>query len=341
MRALLAVLAATVALCGAPSAAADDTQHCAAGPTPVLSLAYGSRYAPDSPGRSDLDAAADAAVDRALAPVDQFLRDLARQANSAYAAGDSVAADCVVQQIAAWARADALSDLRTPTARLTIGSRLAGFGLVLRQTIPLAEDADAVHVSLDWLSGLVDTQMHFWEEDAPGGAAQGNLRAWAALAAASVSVLTDDPVQRGWAAWSARYVMCKAEPDGSLPQEMSRGRFALHYQLHSTAPLVLTTALLRNAAIDLTEVCDGALKRIVDYSVSDLRTGSATLARTGQVQTYFDGSRQLEGFNLAWAEAYLTLHPDPALDRLAEEFRPLAHSKLGGDQTLLWQMVSQ
>jgi poly(beta-D-mannuronate) lyase len=190
-----------------------------------------------------------------------------------------------------------------------------------------------------WLAGLMQAQMTFWEQDAPKGARQGNLRAWAALAGSATARLTQDPVIRAWSTWSISYVLCTASDDGSLPREMERGRLALKYQLHATAPLVLSTLLLAQDGINLTDTCGGALRRIVDFAMADLDDGSHTQAITGEAQSFFDGSDTLEGFHLAWVVAYLTLDPTAAgdaFDGLADRFGPLNYSKLGGNQKLLW-----
>jgi poly(beta-D-mannuronate) lyase len=168
------------------------------------------------------------------------------------------------------------------------------------------------------------------------------LRAWAALGGASVASILDDPALRSWAAWSVSNVLCSANADGSLPQEMGRGSFALHYQLHAIAPLVVATLLLDRQGVDLQQTCDASLARIVAFAVDDLDSGAATQAITGEVQSYFDGTDTLDGFNLAFIEPYLQLDQMPdreALDRLADPFRPLSYSKLGGNQTLIWQAM--
>ena len=316
--------------------------ECAAAPEPVLSLSYGSRYTDDSATRSEIDAGGAAEADDALRPVDDFLRDLTETANGVFEDGADISAiaDCVVGQIAVWAEANALSDLQSETSNLTVGSRLAGFGLVLMQVLPHATDAEQVDVIKSWLHRLVQAQTRYWETDAPNGARQGNLRAWAALGGASAAAILDDAALRSWAAWSVSNVLCSASPDGSLPQEMGRGSFALHYQLHAIAPLVVATLLLHRQGIDLQNTCDEALGRIVAFAVNDLDSGAATQAITGEVQSYFDGTDTLEGFNLAFIEPYLQLDQIPnrdALDRLAEPYRPLGYSKLGGNQTLIWQ----
>ena len=325
----------------AGSAALAD---CPTAPEPVLSLSYGSRYTDDSATRSEIDATGAAEADDALRPVDDFLRDLTEQANAVFEDGADAAAiaNCVVGQVAVWAEADALSDLSSETSKLTVGSRIAGFGLVLLQVLPQATDTARIDTIKAWLARLMGAQTRFWEQDAPDGARQGNLRAWAALGGASVAEILDDAALRSWSAWSVSHVLCSASSDGSLPQEMGRGSYALHYQLHAIAPLVVSTLLLDRQGISLRATCNDALGRIVAFAVNDLDTGAATQAITGEVQSFFDGQDTLEGFNLAWIEAYLQLQDMPnrdALDRLAEGYRPLNYSKLGGNQTLIWRAM--
>ena len=340
LRGALLALALLTPFAAATPVAAQSSSPCVA-PPPVLTLAFGSRYIPEGESRSQIDEQANARVEAQLAPVDDFLRSLTDTANKALEPGaDSAAlAECVMGQIASWAEANALADLATRTSRLTFGSRLAGFGLVMLQVKPLAPESRHLAVINPWLEARMTDQMLFWEADAPDGASRGNLRAWAGLAGATIASVIDDPVIRGWAAWSASYVICTANPDGSLPQEMSRDRLALHYQLHAVAPLTVSAALLSQQGIDLTGRCDHALRRIVDFTVSDLETGLRTAAITGVTQSYFDGSDTIEGWQLAWLEAYLTIHFDPALIGLADQYRPLNYSKLGGDQTLIWNTI--
>lgn len=334
------VLALTI--CAAASVAASwAAADCPAPPDPVVSLSFDSRYADDSDSRSDIDPDALAEVEDAIGPVDDFLRDLTSAANDVFDPDKDAGAiaDCVLARIAVWAQADALSDLSSETAQLTIGSRMAGFGLVLMQVLPFAGDQGQADMARDWMVRLMRAQTRFWEDDAPSGARQGNLRAWAALGAASTAAITGDTPLRSWAAWSVSHVLCSAATDGSLPQEMRRGSLALRYQLHAIAPLVVTTLLLERQGVALQSACDDALERVVAFAVDDLEDGAASRAITGEVQSFFDGSDALKDFNLAWIEAYLQIEgvgDRDRLDRLAEGMRPLRYSKLGGDQTLIW-----
>ncbi len=333
------VVALVMFLSGAGTALAEQ---CAEPPEPVLSLSYGSRYSDQEGTRSEIDPDAAEEADDALRPVDDFLRDLTTDANKVFEDADERQdiADCIIGQITVWARADAMSDLASETANLTVGSRIAGFGLVLLQVIPFATPSSDVDDIKSWLRRLMWAQTAYWENEAPDGARQGNLRAWSALGGASAAAILDDPALRAWSAWSVSHIMCSAAQDGSLPQEMGRGKFALHYQLHAISPLVVSTLLLQRQGIDLQNVCDGALSRIIRFAMNDIDDGAATTAITGEIQSFFDGTDEFEGFYFAWIEAYLQLDDMPdhdALDRFAEQYRPIHYSKLGGDQTLIWQ----
>lgn len=331
-----ALAGASLSLLAVPALAEDGV--CAPAPEPVLSLSYGSRYDADDPTRSQIDEEGEAAAKAALDPLDAFLRDLAKMSDDMLTSdGDRRAAlaDCLMAKIATWAKADALSDLGAETVDLTIGSRLAAFALITRAATPhTSAHGDLTHVR-DWLSRRIEAQMRFWEA-APRGAAQGNLRAWAALAAAAVADVTGDAVVRGWAAWSTAYVVCTAGEDGSLPQEMRRGKYALHYQLHALAPLVTAAVLLERQGVRIVDRCDGALDRAARFALADLADGSLTRAITGVEQSLFDGTSDLRSFQVSWLAAYLHIRSDPEIERLIAAYQPLSYSKLGGDQSLLW-----
>ena len=322
--------------------AAEDSFVCGPVPEPVISLNHGSRYTDESVSRSDLDEESNAEVNAALGPIDDFIRDMMPIANDVTRGDDAqrAKADCIVSQLAVWAEADALSELSTITANFSVGARLAGFALAYRQVAPYATNPRDRATIEDWLSERINEQMLFWEEDATQGAKRGNLRAWATLAVNLVADITDDPVALRWSAWSAAFLQCQAAPDGSLPQEMRRGKYALHYQLHAIGPLVLTTLLLEQQGMSIKGVCDNALDRIVAFAIDDIANdGAASAAYSGKEQSLFDGTNELDGFEVAWLEAYLLLNATPEAEALAADFRPLNNSKLGGNQALLWSVA--
>lgn len=308
---------------------------CPPAPEPIIGLSFESRYEAEDPTRSKIDAEAEAAAKEALAALDDFIADLTDLTDVAVEAEDNYSAACVMEMMAAWAEADALSQLGTDTVKLTIGSRIAAFALVAVQVAP-ASDAAQTAVVASWLTQRMADQMTFWET-APSGAASGNLRAWAALAAASVALLTEDTETQNWATESLNYVSCTANPDGSLPQEMSRNHLALHYQMHAVAPLAVTAALLERQGISVMDQCEEALDRIVAFTLEDLASGGEkSAALTGEPQSLSDGFAGLEDFQLAWAEAWLSMRKHPDLEAEVSSRRPLKYSKLGGNQTRIW-----
>ncbi len=341
----LPMLACSVMICGAgamiPTEAFAIDAACAPAAEPVISLDYGSRYTDDDKSRSTIDADSNEAVNTALRPVDDFIRDLVVGANDVLNETDpataSTAADCVLTQIAVWARADALSDLSSYTARLSVGARIGAIAEAYRQIRPQVTDLKAVADVDQWLITRGDEQLAFWEEEATSGARTGNLRAWAALALLNIGEVTDTDTFVWWAGASSVRILCTARDDGSLPQETKRGSYGLHYQFHALSPLVTIAARLDQAGMPITTVCNDALTRVVDYAFNDLdQEGALTQEYSGAQQSYFDGTETMEDHELAFLGPYVTLFPQSNLAARAEGIESLSNSKLGGDQRLLW-----
>ncbi|SFL61088.1 poly(beta-D-mannuronate) lyase [Loktanella salsilacus] len=316
--------------------------ECAAAPEPVISLNYGSRYTDDDDTRSTLDVDSNEVVNAALRPVDDFIRDLVARSNGVLNESDptsaSGAADCVLAQIATWARAEALSDLDSFTARLSMGARIGAIAEAYRQVRPLITDLKAVADVDQWLIQRAQEQLEFWEKEATSGARTGNLRAWAALALLNIGEVTNTDTFVWWASASAVRILCTAREDGSLPQETKRGSYGLHYQFHALSPLVTIAARLDRAGLPMTTSCNNALPRVVEYAFNDFeQEGALTQEYSGARQSYFDGTETLEDHELAFLGAYVSLFPNSPLVDRAQKTENLSNSKLGGDQRLLWQ----
>lgn len=341
MKHLMAALVA-VALVSATSALAEDAAPgpfvCAPPPDPVVSLDHGSRYTAADSSRSDFDEASNKEVNAQLKPVDTFITDLAVAANRAVSdsADRPVAADCVLSGLAVWAKADALSDLATMNAQLAAPSRIAGLAFAYAQIKPFLAGSDDQTLVETWLSDRARATIIYFDTDAPKNASRNNLRAWAGLAVARIGLTVNDAAMIDWADASVRLVACQAAPDGSLPLEMARQELALHYQLHAVTPLVVTAALLQGQGHDLFQTCDRAIHRSVDFILAAFEDRKLVETLTGHPQSYFNGSEELRGFELAWAEAYLSVFHAPRLSSFIAEYGALSNSKIGGRQSLVW-----
>jgi poly(beta-D-mannuronate) lyase len=331
-------LALGVALLSGP-ALADDPPRCPSDAKPVVTLSFGSRYTDDSENRSEFDEEADKAVTAALKPIDEFVTDLARQTDLVNDPKTDPkvaqeAAACVQRSILAWAEAEALSELTTQGANLSAPSRVGGIAFaygVAKARLPEAEGNETIE---SWLEARAQQTMAYFDTEAPPRASQNNLRAWAGLAVTRVGLILDDPELIDWGAETAKLVACTAEEDGSLPNEMWRGKLALHYQIHAVAPLVTTAALLQDK--DLFEACDRAIPRVVEFTLAAIEDPAQVEAITGKKQSVGGPDRKPRDFELAWLPAYLRFNPDPEAAKLVERIEMLGNSKLGGNQRLLW-----
>ncbi len=344
MRPILNIAAAMSLLLGTttPLPAEEKGYSCPPVPPPVTSLSYGSRYTDDSKTRSDIDEASNAAVDKALKPVEEFIGDLIRMSNTAMMEGDAEQAGCVLDWLVAWADAGALGGLDTLNVQLSVPARYAGLAMALLQADTVGGlDPEKRARVVAWLTAAANGMAAFFDEEAPTNASRNNLRAWAGLAAAAVGRLDGDRVLLDWARGSFELVLCQASPDGSLPLEMARADKALNYQLHATAPLVVTADLLAATGYDGYSACDGKLLQVAAFSLRAIDDPAIVEAISGERQTFQTGKQQVEPFMLAWVEPLLRHHPDAGIDAAVDELRPLAHAKLGGNLTRIGDWIAR
>jgi poly(beta-D-mannuronate) lyase len=343
MRTAFGIALAMTTLLGATAPRAEEKPFaCPAVPSPVVALNFGSRYTDDSKTRSDIDEVSNAEVDAALRPVEAFISELMKMANTALMNEDQARADCILDWLDQWAAAGALNDLETMNVKLAIPARYAGLAIALLQAEaagPL-DAAKRVRV-VAWLTDAATGMEEFFDNEAPTNARKANLRAWAGLAAAAIGRLNGDTAMLDWAKGSFELVTCQASPDGSLPLEMNRADRALNYQLHATAPLIVTAELLKFTGYDGYAACDGKLGTIAAFSLAAIQDPELVTKINGKEQTFATGEQALEPFMLAWVEPLLRHKFDAAIDAYVEHLRPLAHAKLGGNLTRIGDWVAK
>ena len=344
MRVFLNIAAAMSLLLGTttPLPAEEKGFGCPAAPAPVTSLDFGSRYTDESKTRSDIDEEGNAAVDKALKPVEQFIGELIKMSNTALMDGDQQRAECVLDWLSVWADAGALTDLKTLNVQLSVPARYAGLAMALLQAeVAGGLDAGKRARVLAWLKDAAGSMTAFFDEEAPTNASENNLRAWAGLAAAAIGRLDGDRALLDWAKGSFELVACQASADGSLPLEMNRADKALNYQLHATAPLVVTADLLAATGYDGYAACGGKLLQIATFSLRAVDDPAIVEAINGTKQTFQTGKQEIEPYMLAWVEPLLRHHPDAGIDAYVADLRPLSHAKLGGNLTRLGDWIAR
>jgi poly(beta-D-mannuronate) lyase len=322
-----------------PRSAIEKANDCGIAAEPVISLDYGSRYKADSQTRSDLDENSNDAVNDALAPVDGFVQDLSRLANSAHIQSDpekaAKAAACVFSAVHDWAKVDALSSLDSTNAKLSSPSRIGAIALAFAQITTLAPDNKEQREVIDgWLSRRAEDIISFFDSGAPAKASQNNLRAWASLAVGEVGILTGNQKFIDWSALSNQMIAGLASDDGSLPLEMARGKYALHYQLHAISALITSTARLCESGYDFDPNFLGRLEKIAAFSLSALNDPQIVESVTGNQQKDEQISAKKTS-SIAWIENLSFLSGKDMLPAKFRKFRPLVNSKLGGNLTTL------
>lgn len=333
------LLAITAAMTAAPKAAlAEET--CFKTPTPVMSLGFGSRYEADSDTRSDIDEESDAAVTKALKPIDQFIQNLAKIVSKAESEKDVATRRayqrCVVDSVYAWAKADALNDMRTFNAKLSIPSRIGGLAILFaesRDQVPGLHDRERIVEK--WLQKRAQEIVYFFENEATKGASRNNLRAWASLAVGEVGALNRDRGLIEWSILSNHTMIANASPDGSLPLEMNRQRYALHYQLHAMAPLVTSVARTCDAGYGKGGADLEKLQTMARFSIAAVKNPKIVQKINGKSQTVKPGLKNNLSA-IAWLEPYVSLTNDLEMKSEFASLRPMSNTKMGGNLTKLY-----
>lgn len=326
---------------GGAATAQAAKETCFTAPKPVMSLGFGSRYQAASKSRSDIDEDSDAAVTKALKPIDKFIQDLAKQITRASDEKDIATRRlyqrCVIDNVYTWAKADALNDMRTPSAKLSVPSRVGGIAIAYaeaRNQVPGLGDKQRVIEA--WLLKRARETVYFFDNEATKGASRNNLRAWASLGVGEVGILTEDRTLVDWAITSNRTMIDGASPDGSIPLEMNRMRYALHYQLHAMTPLVASVARLCDAGYGKGGANFDKLGVMARFSLDAVKDPKIVQKINGKSQTVKPGLKANVSA-LAWLEPYVALSNDMAMEKEFASLRPLNNSKLGGNQTALYE----
>ncbi|MGL4290791.1 MAG: alginate lyase family protein [Phreatobacter sp.] len=285
-----------LALCGfgpwLPTATAADCPLAAAPAAPfVVDGFYADRQG------SVIDTARRAARDQAVAPYEAFVQRVQGQADAFARRGDQAEAGCALDNLAGWARADVLAGtLASPQADYERNWYLAALALAYLKLAPVADPGRRAVIE-PWLARMARSAESALDR---GAIPSNNLSYWAALALATAGLATGSPELEARAGQVLREGLAAVRPDGTLPQEMSRGDKALDYHAFAAAPL---TALALIETARARPFDRNALIRLADRIVSGLGDPAAFVGKAG--------ARQVAppAWNLAWLGIYRALVP--------------------------------
>lgn len=282
----------------------------------------------------DNTSAADEAVQRQASsivarPLYALASAVNAQTNLFLASGrrNTAAAQCAMDILDAWARANALSgDFNDPglaIRRWVVNAVAIDFLAV--EAAPGIDPAQRTRVAT-WLDGQGQAII------ATLGDYQNNHRNWAAAAVAATAIASNDRQMFGWAVDRAREGLMEVAPDGTLPLEMRRQKLAMNYNVFALEPLVQVAGLAKANGIDLYGVNQGALGRLVRMVVDNIGNPQQIQRMTG-LQQNFPGATP---DTLSWAEQYFADTGDCTVAPLLRANRPVSKGYLGGNTTLLY-----
>jgi poly(beta-D-mannuronate) lyase len=267
-------------------------------------------------------------------PGENVVLTLMTAAAAAFGTDDVAARAAVVDNLARWARGDALGKFkRDPAATMyynldrTLLPVIVAFSLVQDHPAMPAGDRRAIE---EWLDRLVWRRGAGRERDPALTSSQNNHRYLSDSVTMAWGILRGD--DDGFRAGIERYLAAleQMRPDGSLPLETARGASALSYQRHAIASLVAIAEMAAAQGYDLyaAEGEDGqsihrAIAFLLDaiddpamvwpYAMANENPGTW---RNYKVQDL--GFMSLRGHGrhyMAWTEAYIARFPDSELAR--------------------------
>ena len=168
---------------------------------------------------------------------------------------------------------------------------------------------------LRWFS-LVGTRVRDYFDlgrTRPGSDAWNNHMYWAGLAVAAEGIACNDQNAFLWGMAAYRMGVNAIQPDGSLVAEMNRAGMAEHYPLYALGALVMLAELAAANGIDVYSERDGAIHRLVKFSVAGREDPRLIEKRTGVRQNLPEG---IGGLEIGWAVPYGKRFPDERLSAL-------------------------
>lgn len=258
--------------------------------------------------------------DDAVKPLENFIRSIAKMSDKYIQ--DPVKnlseGSCANAWILSWAKQNAmLGEMKTNQSYSERKWMLAGIGLVYGKTRAIIKPDENLIIET-WLKKLADlTMLH---SDQYKGT-RNNHYYWEGLAVGVVAAITKDSKYLSWSKQVFSNAMDKIQKDGSLIEEMNRGKRAIHYHAFATAPLVVMSSIL--------DLQSDKLKELVRFTYLAVSNPETIEKRLGVKQDVITPS------NLGWLLVYIRRNPDAEISNFLKAKSPLYTSKLGGDLNLV------
>jgi poly(beta-D-mannuronate) lyase len=316
---------------GKPVAISKAAYSCPAIAHIAPDLATDGFYRLDDPTHSIIDPVRQEAYRKSSDPVKAVGMAIVKAADDYRTTGSREAAQCAMAQILTLAQEHSLAGKMSSNQAYYVQGWVVGAVAIaylkVRET-GIATAAETKTIA-DWLQRVGEQTKSYYRahKRAGHGDSQNNHLYWAGVELAAIGVAANDRSDFDWAMATYDNGVDQIQPDGSLPLEMARGRRALHYHLYALAPLVLLAEFGEANQLDLYAHANGAIQRLVNFSVAGLRDPAPFVKASGVQQ---EVPKTPTGDQIGWAPPYVQRFPNPALEQMIQAAPSLSVYYLGG-----------
>lgn len=309
-----------------------DAPSCDAPPAPLVRLETVSKYRQDDPSRSKIDPVGEKRFREDIAPMERMTKKSVRYANRyLLSKGKKInPARCALAWLDSWAGGGALAEIHNDKSYNTVGKYLGGMALAYLQIMDAPGlDAQAKQRVTAWLARIAADLAQFHDDTPDSTASRNNHRYWSGLGVAAAGIAANRRDLFDWGMEAARVGLRQIGPDGTLPLELDRNDRARDYHLYALTPLVMLAELGKANGVNLYAEEDGALHRLAALVLLTTDDASFFEKKTGKTQKPYP-DKDTRASRLIWMEPYNARFPDPRMEALLKDVRPLSSTYLGG-----------
>ncbi|WP_169816606.1 alginate lyase family protein [Rhodovibrio salinarum] len=276
---------------------------------------------------------------QAAQPFFAFEDAVTRLAGRWVVTGNPEPARCLTRMLAKWAREGGFMTFSfaqaTPQAWFAIESSLFAAGLAYSTVSEFAarEMPEKAQKVEDWLNAV--SREHI-SKKSDGPSCCNNHFYRRGLHAAINGVVSDDDELFRYGVAALYSALHEANPDGSLPRELTRGTRAVHYQNYANIYLSLIAQIVQRQGYDIydVEVKDRTLKTLANWAVDVVRHPAKIdpYVTDSQNRWFMDDPQYF-----AWMETYIRDFPNEGMQKLLTPRRPTYNRSAGGFMTLYFR----
>jgi poly(beta-D-mannuronate) lyase len=288
-------------------------------------------YRLDDPTHSIVDPVRMEAYRKSSDGVKQVGLAVVHAADTYRTTGSREAAQCAIAQIASLAEENALNGKMSSNQAYYVQGWVVGaiaIAYLKVQGAGLATPEQNSKIA-EWMHNVGQQTRAYYDshKEITHSDAQNNHLYWAGVELAAIAVVAQNKSDFDWAIAAYDNGVNQIRPNGELPLEMARGQRALHYHLYALAPLAFLAEFGEVNHVDLYALANGAIHRLVNFSVNGLIDPSPFAKATGVRQ---EVPKVVTGDQIGWAPPYLRRFPNPVLQRFADNAPDMRVYYLGG-----------